>query len=80
MTIQNDLFVALKNKYLAQLSEAKATLSIYFNKSVGIGQHSQILVEMDKLLDDMSSANGKLQLLTTYFHQFDPTHPPDKKD
>jgi hypothetical protein len=37
---------ALEAKYKAQMLEAKATLSIYFNNSVGIGEHPQHLEEM----------------------------------
>jgi hypothetical protein len=40
---------ALELKYRAQIAEAKATLSIYFENSVGIGEHPQHLEEMDKL-------------------------------
>ena len=56
---------ALELKYLAQIAEAKATLSIYFESSVGIGEHPQHLEEMDKLIAQLTEAEDKLESLKT---------------
>jgi hypothetical protein len=56
---------ALELKYLAQIAEAKATLSIYFESSVGIGEHPQHLEEMDKLIAQLAEAEDKLESLKT---------------
>ena len=61
--IKEHLFNALKLKYEAEIQECKATLMIYFNNSVGIGEHPQQLEEMDKLLEKMVNAEDKLKLL-----------------
>lgn len=63
----NLLFKALVSKYDAEINEATATLNIYFNSSVGIGEHPQHLEEMDKLVDKMASAMDKKQVLMTFF-------------
>ena len=44
------LYKALKDKYVAQISEAEATMDIYIEKAVGIGEHPQHVEEMDKLM------------------------------
>jgi len=36
---------------------------VYFNNSVGIGEHPQQLEEMDKLLEKMTHVQDKLQML-----------------
>tara|TARA_Y100000389_G_scaffold160929_1_gene163236 strand:- start:397 stop:603 length:207 start_codon:yes stop_codon:yes gene_type:complete len=59
------LYKALESKYKSQIDEAKATLSIYFNNSVGIGEHPQHLEEMDKLVSQMAEAIDKLETLET---------------
>jgi hypothetical protein len=56
---------ALELKYRAQIAEAKATLSIYFENSVGIGEHPQHLEEMDKLIAQLAEAEDKLESLKT---------------
>lgn len=64
----NLLYEALAAKYQAQIKEAIATLSIYFNNSVGIGEHPQHLEEMDKFIDMMTNAEDKLENLQKYFN------------
>ena len=64
----NPLFKALAKKYEAQIAAAYATLIIYFDNSVGIGEHPQHLEEMDKQLDIMSTAEEKLVTLTKHFN------------
>jgi len=58
---------ALRARYTAQRLEAMATLEVYMKNSVGIGEHPQIIDEMDKLIGDIESAEGKIQILDTVF-------------
>ena len=64
----NPLFKALKKKYEAQIAEAFATLVVYFDNSVGIGEHPQHIQEMDKQLELISTAEEKLQSLNKHFN------------
>jgi len=57
------LYEALELKYLAQIAEAEATLFIYFESAVGIGEHPQHLEEMDKLITQLTDAQDKLESL-----------------
>ena len=67
MEAKNLFFEALKKKYEAQIAEAKATLHTYFNATVGIGEHSELLEEFDKHIDHLATAEDKLQtLIRTY--------------
>lgn len=59
----NRIAQALRSKYIAQIDEAVATLDIYLNNSVGIGEHSDILAEADKYVELLSSAQDKLASL-----------------
>ena len=42
---------ALEDRYNAQISEADATLKIYLEKPVAIGEHPQHVDEADKLVE-----------------------------
>ena len=64
----NPLFKALSKKYEAQIAEAYATLIVYFDNSVGIGEHPQFIDEMDKQLDIISTAEEKLEALNKHFN------------
>ena len=50
---------------------AKATLLVYFNNPVAIGEHPQHLEEMDKLLVDIADANDKLEMLNKHFRDLE---------
>lgn len=62
----NLLLKALNDHYSAQISEAVATLNIYLNSSVGIGEHSDILAELKKYVDLLDDADSKLATLNKY--------------
>lgn len=61
------LMKALIAKYQAEIKAAKATLTIYVNNPVGIGEHPQHLEEMDKLIDQIASNEDKLSAITSHF-------------
>ena len=64
------IFNALVKKYEALIEESRATLEIYFNNPSGIGEHPGILEEMDKLIEQMESASGRLETLTNNFDNY----------
>ena len=54
---------ALKKKYEAEIEECLATLAVYTNKSVGIGEHSDLLTELDKYVTKLATAEDNLATL-----------------
>ena len=60
------LLKALEDKYNAQISEADATIKIYLENSVGIGEHPQHIEECDKLIGKIAEAEDKLQILKEF--------------
>lgn len=67
MNKKNLKYTALKKKYESQIADGLASLEIYFNNSVGIGEHPQHIEEMDKFIEQVASAQDKLQILDFYF-------------
>ena len=57
---------ALEDKYNAQISEAEATLKIYLEKPVAIGEHPQHIEEADKLVEKISQAEEKIRILQEF--------------
>jgi hypothetical protein len=57
------MYEALCLKYRSEMAEAEATILIYFNNPVAIGEHPQHLEEIDKVIEKMSNAKGKLEML-----------------
>jgi len=60
------LLQALEDKYQAQISEADATIKIYLENSVGIGEHPQHIEEIDKQLQKIADASEKLKELQNF--------------
>ena len=57
---------ALTDRYNAQISEADATIKIYLEKPVGIGEHPQHIDEVDKLIEKIATAEEKIRILQEF--------------
>ena len=57
---------ALEDRYTAQISEADATIKIYLENSVGIGEHPQHIDEIDKQFQKIADAQEKLQAIKDF--------------
>tara|TARA_A100001037_G_C14616633_1_gene399691 strand:+ start:81 stop:284 length:204 start_codon:yes stop_codon:yes gene_type:complete len=57
---------ALRARFEADIAEADATINIYLNSSVGIGEHPQHLDEVNKLLAKIAEAKDKLEALEDF--------------
>ena len=60
------ILTALEDRYKAQISEADATLKIYLENSVGIGEHPQHLDEVDKLIQKIANAEENFKVLEEF--------------
>jgi hypothetical protein len=57
---------ALEDRYNSQISEAEATLKIYLEKPVAIGEHPQHVDEADKLVEKIANAEEKLEVIRAF--------------
>jgi hypothetical protein len=57
---------ALEKKYEADIASADATIQIYLENSVGIGEHPQHLEEIDKQLAKIVEAEEKQTALQAF--------------
>ena len=57
---------ALEKKYEAEIAQADATIQIYLENSVGIGEHPQHLEEIDKQLAKIVEAEEKQTALQAF--------------
>jgi methylaspartate ammonia-lyase len=57
---------ALEDRYNAQISEADATIKIYLEKPVGIGEHPQHIEEIDKLINKIAQAEENIKILKEF--------------
>ena len=64
---KRDMLDALKKKYEAEVDVAKATIEIYLDKPVGIGEHPQFAEEIDKQLEAITCACDKIKAIDKYY-------------
>jgi predicted choloylglycine hydrolase len=67
MKIREKMFESLVKKYESEISEAEATLMVYMENPVGIGEHPQLLEEMDKFVEKLANATDKLGTLKDFY-------------
>ena len=60
------IITALHAKYEADIATADATVNIYLDNPVGIGEHPQHLEEIDKLLAKIAEAKDKKEALEDF--------------
>jgi len=65
--IPKALYESLLMQARADVLSTKATLQIYFENSVGIGEHPQHTEEMSKLLDKVAQAEDRKSVLERHF-------------
>lgn len=66
MNLRLAILDALEDRYNAQISEADATIQIYLEKPVAIGEHPQHVDEADKLIEKIANAEEKLKVLQAF--------------
>jgi hypothetical protein len=64
--VKTAIVEALEARYNAQIAEAEATIKIYMENSVGIGEHPQHIDEVDNLIQKIAEAEENLGVLESY--------------
>jgi len=67
MELRESLINAAKKHAEAEIELHKTNIEVYMQKVVGIGEHSDIVETIQKELDQMATANDRLEMLNKYF-------------
>ena len=73
--IARRLYQATEAKYTAQIMDARARLSIYFESPVAIGEHPQHIEEMENMARSLAEAEDVLATLKRTFESSDESAP-----
>ena len=65
-TIRSLIIDALEKKYESDISKADATIKVYLENPVGVGEHPQIVDEVDKQISCICKAKEKLEELKNF--------------
>jgi hypothetical protein len=73
--ITRKMYDALLLKYQSQMADSEASLLVYFNNPVAIGEHPQHIEEMDKLVEKIANAKDKLETIRNFYkYELDLNH------
>jgi hypothetical protein len=66
--LQTVYYTALKKRYESQIAEAEANLTLYFSSKnlAAIGEHSDLLTEHDRWIEQLANAKDKLATLENF--------------
>ena len=67
MSVRQKLIDALIQKYKSDIADGIATITVYLENPVGIGEHPQHLNELDKLITKVSNAKENLDTIAKHF-------------
>ena len=65
-TIRSLILDAQEKKYQSDIAKADATIKVYLENPVGIGEHPQIVDEVDKQISSICKAKEKLEELKNF--------------
>ena len=65
--MRDNFIKAMIKKYEAEIDVAKATIVVYLDKPVGIGEHPQFADEIDKQLGIIGCASDKLRVINKHY-------------
>ena len=67
MATRKIMYDALVAHAKGHIEKHKANVEIYFNQSVGIGEHSDIIESIEKELNIITQYHDQLEVLEKYF-------------
>ena len=68
---EGEMLGAIKKHAEGKIAMAKATTQVYMNNPVGIGEHPQVMDELEKQLMEMAKYDDVLQMIKKYFDDID---------
>tara|TARA_B100001287_G_C22339105_1_gene369869 strand:+ start:181 stop:402 length:222 start_codon:yes stop_codon:yes gene_type:complete len=68
---ENEMLRALRMHAEGKIAMAKATAQVYMNRPVGIGEHPQVMEELEKQFMEIAKYDDVLEMISKYFDDID---------
>ena len=62
-----DFFSALEMRYKAEIAESEANIAVYIQNPAGIGEHPQVMEELEKQMMEIAKYDDVLEMIKKYF-------------
>jgi len=67
MSLRDEMLDALKIHAEAHIEKHRMNVEIYLRNPVGVGEHSEVIEEIEKQLELMAQYQDHVEILHTYF-------------
>ena len=64
------MLVAVRDHAQAHIDKHRMNVEIYLTSPVGVGEHSQVMDEIEKQLEEMAKYEDHLEMLDKYFNEY----------
>ena len=64
------MYQALRAKYESEVLRYKVTVDNYFENPTAIGEHPDLIEEMDKYIEKLATSQGNLDILESVFMRY----------
>jgi hypothetical protein len=66
-TLREQMIEAAKQHAEAHIEKHRMNVEIYLTNPVGVGEHSEVMDEIEKQLDEMARYQDHVDILNSYF-------------
>jgi len=68
--LRRQMLDAVRDHAKAHIDKHRVNVEIYLTNPVGVGEHSQVMDEVEKQLDEMARYEDHLEMLDKYFNEY----------
>ena len=68
--LRRQMLVAVRDHAQAHIDKHRMNVEIYLTNPVGVGEHSEVMDEIEKQLEEMAKYEDHLEMLDKYFNEY----------
>lgn len=68
--LRRQMLVAVRDHAQAHIDKHRMNVEIYLTNPVGVGEHSEVMDEIEKQLEEMAKYEDHLEILDKYFNEY----------
>jgi hypothetical protein len=67
MRLRDNILDAIRAHAVGHIEKHRMNVEVYLHNPVGVGEHSEVMEEIEKQLEEMAKYEDQLEMLDKYF-------------
>jgi len=67
MRLRDNILDAMRAHAVGHIEKHRMNVEVYLHNPVGVGEHSEVMEEIEKQLEEMAKYEDQLEMLDKYF-------------